>query len=136
MKTFKLISLQVVKDQGLMDITLDDGLIINKEDEHNTWLIEAYIPNGFYGFFQEAQTKKTELVVQVVITKKDNKPAPLHVKTRSVRKLHGHISVLLEGTIKSKKNNYEELLLNDLIQKGFTGADLLTEFRLKMQNKA
>lgn len=136
MKTFKLISLQVVKDQGLMDITLDDGLIINKEDEHNHWLIEAYIPNAFYDFFHDALLQKAELIVQVVITKKENQPAPLHVKTITVKKLHRHISVLLEGTIKNKKYNYEELLLNDLIQKGFTGADLLTEFRLKIHNKS
>lgn len=41
MKTFKLFSLHIVKEDKLVDIPLEDGLIINKEDEHNTWLIEV-----------------------------------------------------------------------------------------------
>ena len=41
MKTFKLISLHVTGDHGLIEIHLEDGLIINKEDENRTWLLEA-----------------------------------------------------------------------------------------------
>ena len=34
-----------------------------------------------------------------------------------------HISVLLEGTLKKAKSNYAELLLDDLLQKGFGGEE-------------
>lgn len=136
MKTFKLVLMQVVKEDGLMDIALDDGLIINKEDEHNSWLMEAYIPtSSHYSFFQEAYINKTDLLIQVVITKKDNKPALFQAKATSVTKLKNHISVLLEGIMKNKKNNYPELLLNDLLQKGYSGVELLTEFKSKINNK-
>ena len=42
MKTFKLISLQIVEDAKLVDVFLEDGLIINREDDQNSWLLEAY----------------------------------------------------------------------------------------------
>ena len=42
MKTFKLFSLEVVEDDKSVEVPLEDGLILNKEDERSTWLIEAY----------------------------------------------------------------------------------------------
>jgi len=42
MKTFKLVSLQFIEDQDAKDIDFIDGLIINKEDEKRTWLIELF----------------------------------------------------------------------------------------------
>lgn len=135
MKTFKLISLNIVKEDELLDIPLEDGLIINKEDEHNTWLMEAYTDKSYYDLFYEAVQKQSELLVQVVITKKENDPAPFKVKARSLQAFDKNISVLLEGTLKRTRSNYSELLLDDLLQKGFTGNELMEEFKSKMITK-
>jgi CO/xanthine dehydrogenase FAD-binding subunit len=135
MKTFKLISLQVVTENELMDITLDDGLIINKEDEAFTWLIEAYTKRSNFDFFQKVMKENKELVVQVIITKMENDPAPLKVKVRSVTEFDDNISVLLEGKLKRSKNKYAELILQDLIQRGMNGEELLAEFKTRMQNR-
>lgn len=102
MKTFKLVSLQIVEDQGLIDISLEDGLIINKEDHQSSWLIEAYIKKDYLDLFQKAHTADAELNVQVVITKKDNRPAPFLVKVRLITEFKHHISVLLEGSLNNR----------------------------------
>ena len=52
MKTFKLISLHVTGDHGLIEIDLEDGLIINKEDENRTWLLEASVSALYEDYFQ------------------------------------------------------------------------------------
>ena len=48
MKSFKLYSLDVVDNDTSVEVPLEDGLILNKEDEHSTWLLEAYTdtPHG------------------------------------------------------------------------------------------
>lgn len=135
MKTFKLVLFQVVTENELIDIPLDDGLIINKEDENNTWLIEGYTNKSFYNIFYEAIDQEKELLIQVVITKKDNDPVAFKVKPKSLQAFDNHMSVLLEGTLKKTKNDYAELLLNDLIQQGLAGEELLSEFKLKLHSK-
>lgn len=135
MKTFKLISLNLVTENELLDIPLEDGLIINKEDEHNTWLMEAYTDKSFHDLFYEAVKNESDLLVQAVITKKENDPAPFKVRARSLHVFEEHISVLLEGALKRSKSNYSEILLNDLLQKGLSGNELLEEFKAKMQTK-
>lgn len=58
MKTFKLISLQLVKKEEWYDVPLVDGLIINKEDDHHSWLIEGYVDKSFYELFHEASKEE------------------------------------------------------------------------------
>ncbi|PLR85083.1 hypothetical protein CVD25_00285 [Bacillus canaveralius] len=135
MKTFKLISLQIVDGTDLIDVELDDGLIINKEDEKNTWLLEAYTDKSYYEFFQKLADENKELLVQVVITKKENEPVAFETTVHSVRQLETKMSVLLQGTLKRTKKDYAELLLGTLLQSGLAGDELLHEFKEKMQNR-
>lgn len=134
MKTFKLISLQIIDDSEALDITLHDGLIINKEDERNRWLIEAYVGANYHDFFTKLLESKKETPAQVVISKKENDPASFTTRVLSVKKIDGRLSVLFEGFLKRSKN-YAELLLSDLIDKGLSGEELLSEFREKMMTK-
>jgi len=134
MKTFKLISLQIIDDSEALDITLHDGLIINKEDERNRWLIEAYVGANYHDFFTKLLESEKETPAQVVISKKENDPASFTTKVLSVKKIDGRLSVLFEGFLKRSKN-YAELLLSDLIGKGLSGEELLSEFREKMMTK-
>ncbi|MFC0475801.1 YwpF-like family protein [Robertmurraya beringensis] len=134
MKTFKLISLQIIDDSEALDITLHDGLIINKEDERNRWLIEAYVGANYHDFFTKLLESEKETPAQVVISKKENDPASFTTRVLSVKKIDGRLSVLFEGFLKRSKN-YAELLLSDLIEKGLSGEELLSEFREKMMTK-
>ncbi|MEF7562502.1 YwpF-like family protein [Bacillus infantis] len=135
MKTFKLISLQIVEEEGLKDIALDDGLIINKEDDLSNWLIEAYISKTYLDYFTAAEDANQELTVQAVITKKENDPAAFITTVSSVKELENHISILLQGSLRRTKSDYAELLLGDLVQQGLDGEALVTEFKNKMKSK-
>jgi hypothetical protein len=135
-KTFKLISLQIVEDAALVDVVLEDGLIINREDDQNSWLLEAYTADHSHlAFFQKAYASKQDLFVKAVITKKDNDPATFVTKVCSVKQLGSHTSVLFEGKLKRQRNNYAETLLDHLLQKGLDGNALMVEFKEKMKTK-
>ncbi|MBH9966657.1 YwpF-like family protein [[Bacillus] enclensis] len=135
MKTFKVISLQVVNNEELQDFEIEDGLIINKEDGKSTWLVETYMSQKYLEFFQKAQQQKGDLEIQVVISNKANDPAAFMTSIRGIKKMNGRMSVLFEGKLKKQRNEYAELLLDDLLQKGYTGDELVKEFREKMVSK-
>ncbi|MEK5176386.1 YwpF-like family protein [Heyndrickxia sp. FSL W8-0496] len=135
MKTFKIVSLQVIDNENIIDIVLEDGLIINKEDGKMTWLIEAYTDKKYYDFFRTAQQMTNDLKVQVIITNEANDPAPFRTHIRCIKLFEKNMSVLLEGHLNVKRNEYAELLLNELVQEGFAGDNLLTEFKNRMRKK-
>ncbi|UTE73329.1 YwpF-like family protein [Rossellomorea marisflavi] len=135
MKTFKVVSLQVVQNDELVDFNIVDGLIINKEDGKKTWLVETLLTNDHIEFFQEAQQKSEDLEIQVVISHKGNDPAAFMTSIRCIKELGANISIMFEGKLKKQKNEYAELLLDDLIQKGMSGEELLQAFRDKMVEK-
>ncbi|MBP3039055.1 YwpF-like family protein [Bacillaceae bacterium Marseille-Q3522] len=133
MKTFKLVSLQVFKNETLHVIELEDGLIINKEDENSTWLLEAYTSKSYMRFFQSLLDENGDVLIQAVITKKDNDPAPLKGKIISIQTFDEHISILLEGTILRVRMDHVERLLHDLVRDGLSGAKLVENFKEKIK---
>ena len=133
MKTFKLISLAVMEDDKSVDVPLDHGLIINKEDEHSTWLLEAYTELSLYDYFKKIADEKREIIVKVVITKADNDPVFLQTKISCLQLFEEHISVLLEGQLRRTTKNHSQILIDRLMKQGFAGEDLLTEF-IKQKN--
>jgi len=135
MKSFKLYSLDVVDNDTSVEVPLVDGMILNKEDEHSTWLLEAYTDLSLYDYFKNISEQKRDIIVEAVITKKENAPAYFQTKICSLTKFDKHISVLFEGKIRRNKSDYSALLLESLLQKGLEGPALLTEFRDKMQSK-
>lgn len=135
MKTFKLYSLEVLEDDNSVEVPLVDGLILNKEDDRSSWLIEAYTDLSLYDYFCKIAEKDQEIIVEAVITKKENDPAYFQTKICSLLKFEKQISVLLEGHLRRNKSNYSELLLDSLVQKGLAGEPLLAEFKDKMKSK-
>jgi hypothetical protein len=135
MKTFKLVALEVVEDGNSVEIPLEDGLIINKESERASWLLEAYTDLSLYDYFQKIHEQSREVIVQAVITKRENDPAYFQTKIASLKKLDNHISVLFEGQLRRNRSDYSELLLDSLLEKGLGGQALLEEFRDKMKSK-
>jgi hypothetical protein len=136
MKTFKLVGLSVVYDDlHRQDIPFIDGLIINKEDGKNRWLVEAYLDRQYEPFFSDLQHKEDEFRLQVTITNRSNDPANMLVTVRSITRMNNHISVLMEGLIVPSKTNLAEVVLAGLVEKGLQGEALLKEFRQQLNER-
>ncbi|MEW9053388.1 MAG: YwpF family protein [Neobacillus sp.] len=135
MKTFKLIALEIVEDGTTLDVPLEDGLIINKENERSTWLLEAYTTTALYDYFKNIHDQNREVIVQAVITKPENDPAFFQTRIAVITKFEHHISVLFEGQLRRNRSDYSELLLDSLLEKGLGGQALMMEFREKMKSK-
>lgn len=135
MKTFKLINLDILEKQGeeLHTLTVDliDGLIINREDDQNRWLIEAYTDQEYLELFQNTKKVDRDLVLQVKISKETNQPATFLVKVVDINQIGDNMNVLFTGTIVNKKQEYIEQVLQDLIDQGYQGQELLEKFRKK-----
>jgi hypothetical protein len=135
MKSFKLVSLEVVEDGASIEVPLEDGLIINKEDDRSTWLLEAYTDLSLYDYFKKLHDADAEIIVEAIITKLENDPAFFQTKIVTLNKFEKHMGVLLEGHLRRKRRDYSEILLENLLQKGLGGPALLTEFKEKLKSK-
>jgi hypothetical protein len=135
MKTFKLVALEVVDGGDTVEIPLEDGLIINKENERASWLLEAYTDLTLYDYFKSIHEQSREVIVQAVITKRENTPAYFQTRIASLHKFEKHMSVLFEGQLRRNRSDYSELLLDSLLEKGLGGQALLEEFKDKMKSK-
>lgn len=102
MKTFKLVGLQI-EDTAVTEnsvIPLKDGLVINKEDGENSWLIEALISKEWLPLFNaHMEQPDTQLKVLVTISKTTNTPAQISASVKNITELDESISVLLDGRL-------------------------------------
>ncbi|KYD29171.1 MULTISPECIES: YwpF-like family protein [Geobacillus] len=135
MKTFKLVGLSVIdSERQRQDIPFIDGLIINKEDGQNRWLVEAYLDDEYEPVFASLQ-QQPEFQLQVTITNPGNDPANMLVAVRSITKMNGHISVLMEGLMIPRRTRLAEIVLEGLVEKGLQGEALLQAFRQQFRQQ-
>ncbi|MFD1849220.1 YwpF family protein [Oceanobacillus bengalensis] len=101
MKTFKLKMLTIKGNNERQEkqIPLLDGLIINREDDKNQWIIEAYIEQGYQTFLEELFKKEDSLLLKVKITKENNNPAFFNCIIIGVNRIGDNLNVLFKGTI-------------------------------------
>ncbi|MDX8289035.1 YwpF family protein [Metabacillus indicus] len=140
MKTFRLVGLTIELEgengASFDEISLSDGLIINKEDGENHWMIEALLPKEQNEYFELLSKQQDELRLYVTISKKTNKPAEIMANIKSIMVLEEHISVLFEGRMLARKSKSEpEKVLGDLLTKGIQGDELLHAFRQKLNEQ-
>lgn len=134
MKTFKLIAFHLIKEDGdVVKIPLEDALIINQENEKNTWLIEIFVAKKYLVLFKDHQ-EDDDILVYVVITDKSNDPAPFIVNIISKKVIGERASILFEGRLR-RQAGYAEMLLETLLDTGLDGQELLTTFQEKMRDK-
>ncbi|MGP4108814.1 YwpF-like family protein [Virgibacillus sp. L01] len=133
MKTFKLASLEILESQDSsmvqQSFPILDGLVINREDEQNRWVIEAYLLHNYYIFFQELKDKQEEVLVQVKITKESNEPATFITSLIGINEIGAHMNILFKGTIVDQRKSIVEEKLKSLIDQGYSGDELLTKFK-------
>lgn len=134
MKTFRLIDLKIVRQDDsakrLEEFPLIDGLIINKEDGENHWMVEGLVSKEYRYFFEYLLQEGKEVKAFVTITKKSNRPAQLLAKVKNITVLGEHVSVLMNcKMVSSKLRKDSDKILEGLIKEGYTGDQLLEAFK-------
>lgn len=133
MKTFILKSLKVIEDKNedivSTDIELLDGLIINREDDENAWIVEAYMEKTYLDFFDKLQTENDEVLIEVKITKESNQPATFLTRIIGVNEIGSKMNVLFRGTIVDKQKSKIQEMLTSLVEEGYQGELLLEKFK-------
>lgn len=132
MKTFKLNELKIMahEENNIIQkkIPLNDGLIINREDESG-WLIEAFIDRNYYEYFNDLKPIK-ELMIQVKITREENDPAFFITKIVSINKINtDKMNVIFEGHIVDHRKSRIEKMLKSILEEGYQGESLLRKFK-------
>ena len=127
MKTFKVAAFFFEKNGELVPIPLQDGLIINREDEQRSWLVELFLRE------EDVQTvhafkREKQLTARVAISHRGNDPAMFTVSIRSFQLLEGGTSVLFDAQLRQMRNEYAKHMLHALVEKGLEGEDLLQAF--------
>lgn len=133
MKTFKLVGLKIeqVQEQvkSINDIPLIDGLVVNREDGENSWLIEALMSKDLQPMFEELMKANQKVRFFVTISKKSNTPAQIIARIKTLTPLEKTFSVLLDGRlIASRPVHDPEQLLRNLMAQGLTGDQLIEAF--------
>ncbi|RDW17991.1 YwpF family protein [Oceanobacillus chungangensis] len=132
MKTFKLMKLTIINQRNgnivQNNIPLLNGLIINREDDTNRWIIEAYIEKANKVYFNQLLENKEEIMLQVKITKESNEPATFITSILSVNEIGENINVLFMGTIIERKEKNILKELTALLKEGYRGKELLKTF--------
>ncbi|GAA0613722.1 YwpF-like family protein [Virgibacillus siamensis] len=139
MKTFKLYSLDILqsddKNISQYGIDLKDGLIINREDDLNQWVIEAYVRHDYLGFFKKLQQERDQVMLQVKITKPTNQPATFITSIIGVNEIGPNINILFKGVVVNQQKDKVWDMLKSLIEQGYQGEELLDKFRELLKNE-
>ncbi|MBE1555682.1 YwpF family protein [Sporosarcina limicola] len=135
MKSFKMLSVRILKDNCVQDFPLIDGIIINQENSHRTWILEMFIDREHYSIFENWMANKELLEVKVVISYPENEPASFRVAVEAVTQISDNLSVLLKGQLKRVRTQYAEQLLEELIGEGLEGEQLLHRFESDMRSR-
>lgn len=136
LKTFKLISLTVLEDNDediiAHEIPLLDGLIIDREDEKNQWVVESFLDVSYYEFFSNLESLGKPIMLHAKITKETNQPATFMSSIIDINKMEKNINVLFIGELIDRKKGQIEKTLKKLIEEGYQGKKLLDMFKDKV----
>ncbi|WP_157796290.1 YwpF family protein [Bacillus xiapuensis] len=135
MKTFKIAGFFLSEPDYSREIELIDGLIINRENEQRSWLIELYVDYQYEDLFKACQRQGEEINVQLLISHRDNDPATFTAKMREMNKLDRGINVLLEGRLQKMRNLYAKQVLERLVSKGLEGDALIDAFHTQLTRR-
>lgn len=101
MKTYRLYALTIITEEeaGKKDyeLAIEDGLIINMEDQEKRWLIDAIITEQEKHLLEQIAENDQKLQARVLITSKNNRPAMMELSIRKITELTNKIGILLEG---------------------------------------
>ena len=135
MKSFKMISVGIMHHGQMKDIPLIDGIIINQENSHRMWILEMFIDQKYKDTFDKWMADEGIIEAKVVISYPENEPAAFQVAIDAVKQIGDNISVLMKGRLKRARSQYAEQLLEELIDEGLDGQQLLGRFESDMRSR-
>lgn len=136
MKTFKLKKIEIVNYHAatyeVEDIPLIDGLIINREDNEHSWLIEAFVEKEYMDYFTKTQATYDELIVHVKITTDLNEKATCLSKIIGIKEIGDRMNVLFLGKMVDQRTTKLEKYLTEIVEAGHQGEVILEKFKEKI----
>lgn len=135
LKTFKMLSMTLVQGDQTIAIPLVDGIIINQENSHRSWILEMYVDKKDSTIFEQYNGSGELVEVKVVISYPENEPASFEVAVYAVKEIGDYVSVLLKGMLIRTRRKYALQLLTELVQDGLTGEKLITRFENDMRQR-
>ena len=136
MKTFKAVRFQIVSENSTVtEYELIDGVIINKENSGTGWLLEFVISDVHQEQMEQYMAEEKLLDIRVVITRPSDDPALFDATIKHITPLKESISVVFECHIYTLRQVYAESLLEQLVNEGLEGDELITTFNRMMQSK-
>lgn len=135
MKTFKMLSFELMLGGELKKFPLTDGIIINQENSHQLWVLEAFMSAEYKDLFDALILSGDMLDARVIISLPDNEPAPFSVIAHAVTPIDDKISVLFKGRLKAQRKKYAEQLLSQLLDQGLRDDELLVAFEQGMRDR-
>lgn len=133
MKSFSIVSLHLNENEEYRELDFSEGIIINKEAEENSWLIEISLQKSREERLKKYLNKAVDILVK--ITRPTNAPAHFLGELVDINEIEDTISVIFKGEIQATNANYPVELLEELLEKGFTGDELMEKFKQNMGNK-
>ncbi|KGR92507.1 hypothetical protein CD30_01485 [Ureibacillus massiliensis 4400831 = CIP 108448 = CCUG 49529] len=135
MKTFKMLSFDLIKDDEELNFPLIDGIVINQENSYKSWILEIFISKEHIASFQELQTSGEVFDANVVISFPENEPAPFSVVVSEIKEIGEKVSVLMKGKVKQVRIKYAEQLLKKLLEKDLPKEELLKRFEKGLRER-
>lgn len=135
MKTFKMLSFDLIKEDEKQHFPLIDGIVINQENSHKSWILELFLEKEHISTFQQLHNSGEVFHAHVVISFPDNEPAPFSVVVNDIREIRGHYSILLKGAVTQVRKKYAEQLLKFLLEEDLSKEELLLRFEQGMKER-
>ena len=135
MKTFKMLSFDLINEDGGQNIPIIDGIVINQENSRKSWILELFLSKEHKATFESLKDSNDVFEVHVIISFPDNEPAPFKVLVNDIREIGEKITVLLKGTIKARRSKYAEALLKSLLSEELSSEELMTRFKKGMRER-
>lgn len=135
MKTFKMLSFDIANEDSGQKIPLIDGIVINQENSHKSWILELFISKEFQSVFEKYKESGEILEVRVIISFPENEPAPFRVVVSNIHQIGDRLSVLMKGTIKTQRSKYAEQLLKSLLHENLSNEELMARFTKGMRER-
>ncbi|HEY4578854.1 MAG TPA: YwpF family protein [Savagea sp.] len=136
MKTFKMVSIQLIQENSYWEVPLIDGIMMNLENEERIWLMELYLSREHRPYFEMLSLAEQNFEARVIISYPDNEPAAFYVNVLDMKNIgEDQYAVLLRGQLKRMRSQYAEQLLAELIAEGIEGEDLVERFEKDMKQR-
>lgn len=133
MKSFKVIDMKIIQEQNFIVPEVKDGVIINMEYGEHPWIIEIVTDGDLSSILQKLKGETLEMMV--TITRPSNAPAKFSARVMDINQMDDMISVVFKGAIIVHGPNYAEELLEFLVEEGYEGKRLISEFNSRMESK-